>query len=84
MTYLAESSSSVDVFLDAVENGAVVFQEVTVGLAAAALQSIGLAGGSCQGVEADGLGVRVSHVEGFCGAEPPGLDERRSVPDRRA
>lgn len=40
-----------------------MLQETTVRLPAAALQSIGLGDGGCQGVQAHGLGVRVCHVD---------------------
>lgn len=40
-----------------------MFQEVTVHLSTAALQSVGMADGGCQSVQAHGFGVRVRHVD---------------------
>lgn len=44
-TYLAKTSGGVDVLLDAVENGTIVFEQATVGVATAALQRARLGGG---------------------------------------
>lgn len=55
-----------DVLLDAIQDGAVVSQQQTVRAPTAALQGVGLAGGSGEDVETggSGFGVWIGHVYG--------------------